>query len=169
MGDIIQALLKAVEIREIDLSECAEMYAGVKIPVRVNWPRAWKKQRWALSREHFAIRDALKEYTDENGNIIRTDENETNIDALDKRADEVRDNFNAWWSGVLLMTPAEKATLEDALPPPHWEWLTNRIIKTVHDYEADETKKAADLRGRTSEEPEPKPPTSGKDSPSQDG
>jgi hypothetical protein len=169
MSDIIQALLNAVETREIDLSECAEMYAGVKVPVRVNWPRTWKKQRWALSKEHFAIRDALKEHTDENGAIIRTDENSADIDALDKRANEIKDGFHNWWANVLLMTPAEKATLEDALPLPHWEWLTNRIVEAAHDYEVHETKKAADLRGRTSGEPARKCPNCGETLASQDG
>lgn len=169
MSDIIQALLSAVVTREIDLAECDEAYAGVKLPVRVNWPRLWKKQRFALSKEHFAIRDALGAYTDEDSDTKQTDESAIAIDKLNKRADENSTAWNEWWSGILLMTPDEIVKLQEALSPPHWDWLGARIIARVTKYEVDETKKVNVSRGRTLEEPEPSRQTSGTDSSSQDG
>ncbi len=158
MSGIIDALLKAVVTREIDLGECGDAYAGIKLPVRVNWPRAWKRRRFELSRELYAIKEEHDERT-----------KGTDIDALNKRADENATAWNEWWSGVLLMTPDEKAELQEAMPDPHWEWLVARIVACASEYEVNETKKVNVSRGRTSEEPEPSPPTSGTDSSSQDG
>jgi hypothetical protein len=160
MSDIIQALLNAVETREIDLGECAEMYAGVKIPIRVNWTRGHKRRYSELAQENDAIQDEYKAAS-ENEN--------SDIASLNRRGEENATSWLEWWAVALLMTLDEVSALKDALPPPHWEWLKNRIVKTIRKYEADETKKVLASLGRSSEEPEPSPPTSGTDSSSQDG
>lgn len=143
MSGIIDALLKAVVTREIDLGECTDAYAGVKLPVRVNWPRAWKKRRFELSREHYAIKD---EYGKR--------DKDTDIGALNKRADENAAAWNEWWAGVLLMTPGEKVGIQEAMLDAHWEWLLARIVERAQEYEADETKKVHASPGRISEERE---------------
>lgn len=143
MSDIIKALLNAVETREIDLSECAEMYNGAKLPIRVNWPRYHKKRRYELSRE---LGEIQKAYT--------ASQPDDDIEDLGKRADENAASWIEWWSVSLMMEVDEVATLKDSLPVPHWEWLTNRIVDTVNQYEVDETKKALVSRGRISGERE---------------
>lgn len=139
MSDIIKALLDAVEIREIDLNECAEMYNGVKIPIRVNWPRGHKKRRYELSRELGEIQKAHA--------ALQPDDD---IEDLGKRADENATSWVEWWAVSLMMEVDEVAILKDSLPDPHWEWLTNRIVDTANQYEVDETKKVLVSRGRIS-------------------
>ncbi len=154
MSKLIKALLGATVTREIDLAECDEVYAGIKLPIRVNWPRVWKKQRVELSLETYKILEEMKPHRDGDGNIKRTNENTAEIDAINRRGDENAAQWTEWWAGVLMMTPDEVATLEETLSQPHWGWLTNRIPKRVTEYEENETKKVRALPGRTSEKPE---------------
>lgn len=149
MSILTDALSKAVVTREIDLSECSDIYDGIKLPVRVNWPRSWKKQRWELSRELNEIR------------LEREGDAEKDIGALNKRADDNAASWTGWWGAILMMTPEEVDELRDNLPGPHWEWLTARAISTNFEYEVEETKKVHVSRGRTSGEPEPSPRKSG--------
>jgi hypothetical protein len=159
MSDLIKSLLDAVTTREIDLEECSEMYAGVKLPVRVNWPRAWKKQRWTLSKEHHAIQDEYVKLT--SCDAEPTKEQSSATEALSARREENAAAWDAWWSGVFMMSLDDTIELRHALPAPHWEWLTGRIIDTMTEYEVEETKKALGSRGRSSGEQEQPPLTSG--------
>jgi len=161
MSDLMKSLLGAVTTREIDLGECADMYAGVKLPVRVNWPRAWKKQRWALSKELHAIQAEYVELTDNDGDAELAEGQSIAIEALGKRREENAAAWEAWWSGVFVMSIDDTIALKHALPAPHWEWLTQRVIDTMTKYEVEETKKALGSLGPTSGEPEPSPRKSG--------
>lgn len=144
MDALLEALAAAIETRTLDLGELSEMYAGVTLPFRVNWTRGQKKARWALARELTDIRKAL-----ENGKL--TDEETT---TLSERAEDNASGWMIWWAEVFRMTPDDAERLRDALPPPHWEWVTARIVAAVFDYEAAETKKAQGGPGSTSEEPD---------------
>lgn len=155
MDALLAALAAAVETRELDLGDLSEIYIGVKLPYRVNWTRGQKKARWTLARELGGIQKALKGAADGNGKL--TDEE---TEALNERAEANAAGWMTWWAEALQMTPDEVERLRDALPAPHWEWITAHIIQAVYVYEAEETKKVHAAPGSISTKPDESHPNS---------
>ena len=138
MSDLLNALKKAVVKATLDLGELDEMYAGVRLPFRINWTRGQCKERGRLLFE-------LADIIERQRTLLETEQKETLADKMAVVEADGENNAAGWldwWEGVLLMTPSEVEELQDAMSRPHWQWVANQIVERQAVYEAAEIKKA---------------------------
>lgn len=154
MSDLLDALKAHVVTRPLDLSELG--YDGAVLNVRVNWTRGQKRRRWQLANRLGTLQAEIKEGA-ENGNF-------------QERAQANAQGWRDFWADILVDCDdaGEVQELQEALPDPHWQWISRRITKMVVDYEEAETKKAVGSLSPTGEVQAPNSPKSTDKPPSPD-
>lgn len=152
---IVEQLRSIVVKDALDLSELDECYVhdgkAIKLPFRVNWSRR-QKERWRdLYRETLDIHREIAGAADRAE--VGDEEAEAELDALEKQADAMADQFDEWWAEVFGVSVEEAHELQMELPTAHWLWIVRTVHERVADFEAGASKKVDEPPTATSEAP----------------